>query len=100
MLAGKVESPVVPEVSVADGRAQGEDGFGAVQAASGALNREAVGYQMAARKAWRRPGTGGWLSGYLAVACGEVRGEFSYSFAGLRWGQYLDVVSELEQLAH
>jgi hypothetical protein len=35
-----------------------------------------------------------------AVTGGEVGGEFSYSLAGLRWSQDLDVVGELEQLTH
>lgn len=34
MLAGEVEAPVFLEVAVADDRAQGQDGFGAVQAPS------------------------------------------------------------------
>jgi hypothetical protein len=43
VLAGEVEAPVLPEVAVADDRAQGEDGFGAVQAPSGPSYIEAVG---------------------------------------------------------
>jgi hypothetical protein len=35
VLAGEVEWPVFLEVAVADYRAEGEDGFGAVQAPSG-----------------------------------------------------------------
>jgi hypothetical protein len=43
VFAGEVESPVLLEVAVADGGAEGEDGFGAVQAPSGSANGEAVG---------------------------------------------------------
>jgi hypothetical protein len=38
VLAFEVESPVLLEVAVADDGAQGEDGFGAVQAPSGPAN--------------------------------------------------------------
>lgn len=48
MLAGEVEAPVFLEVPVADHRAQGQDGFGAVQAPSGPSNVEAVGDEMPA----------------------------------------------------
>jgi hypothetical protein len=43
VLAGEVEAPVLVEVAVADDGAEGEDGFGAVQAPSGAADVEAVG---------------------------------------------------------
>jgi hypothetical protein len=43
VLAGEVEAPVLGEVAVADDRAEGEDGFGAVQAPSGSSYVEAVG---------------------------------------------------------
>jgi hypothetical protein len=43
VLAGEVKAPVFVEVAVADDRAQGEDGFGAVQAPSGSSYVEAVG---------------------------------------------------------
>jgi hypothetical protein len=43
VLTGEVEAPVFLEVAVADDRAQGEDGFGAVQAPSGPSYVEAVG---------------------------------------------------------
>jgi len=42
VLAFEVESPVFLEVAVADGGAEGEDGFSAVQAPSGAADVEAV----------------------------------------------------------
>ena len=38
VLAGEVEAPVLLEVAVADHGAQGEDGFGAVQAPSGSAD--------------------------------------------------------------
>jgi hypothetical protein len=43
-----MEAPVVLEVAVADDRAQGEDGFGAVQAPSRSADIETVGDQVAA----------------------------------------------------
>jgi hypothetical protein len=43
VLAGEVVVPVFLEVAVADGGAEAEDGFGAVQARSGAVDVEAVG---------------------------------------------------------
>ena len=43
MLAGEVVAPVLFEVAVADHCAEGEDGFGAVQAPSGPSDVEAVG---------------------------------------------------------
>jgi len=43
MLEGEVEWPVFLEVAVADHGAEGEDGFGAVQAPSGPADVEAVG---------------------------------------------------------
>ena len=48
VLAGEVEAPVFPEVAVADDRAEGEDGFGAVQAPSGPSYVEAVGDEVPA----------------------------------------------------
>ena len=48
VLAGEVESPVVLEVAVADHGAEGEDGFGAVQAPSGTADVEAVGGEVPA----------------------------------------------------
>ena len=48
MLAGEVVAPVLFEVAVADHCAEGEDGFGAVQAPSGPSDVEAVGDEMAA----------------------------------------------------
>ena len=49
VLAGEVEAPVLLEVAVADHRAQGDDGFGSVQAPSRASYAETVGDQAAAR---------------------------------------------------
>ena len=49
MLAGEVESPVLLEVAIADDRAEGEDGFGPVQAPSRSSNRETIRDQMPAR---------------------------------------------------
>lgn len=43
VLAGEVVLPVVVEVAVGDEGAEGEDGFGAVEAPSGASDVEAVG---------------------------------------------------------
>ena len=43
VLEGEVEVPVLLEVAVADHGAEGEDGFGAVQAPSRAADVEAVG---------------------------------------------------------
>ena len=48
MLAGEVVVPVLFEVAVADHCAEGEDGFGAVQAPSGASDVEAVGDEVPA----------------------------------------------------
>ena len=48
MLAGEVVAPVLLEVAVADHGAEGEDGFGAVQAPSGPADVEAVGDEMPA----------------------------------------------------
>jgi hypothetical protein len=48
MLADEVEAPVLPEVAVADDRAQGQDGFGAVQAPSGPSYVEAAGDEVPA----------------------------------------------------
>ena len=48
MLAGELEAPVFLEVPVADHRAQGEDGFGAIQAPSGSGDVEPVADQVAA----------------------------------------------------
>jgi hypothetical protein len=48
VLAGEVEAPVPFEVAVADHGAEGEDGFGAVQAPSGPADVEAVGDEMPA----------------------------------------------------
>jgi hypothetical protein len=46
VLAGEVEAPVLFEVAVAGHRAEGEDGFGAVQSPSGAADVEAVGAEV------------------------------------------------------
>jgi hypothetical protein len=48
VLAVEVESPVRFEVAVGDDSSEGEDGFRAVQAPSGASDREAVGDEVAA----------------------------------------------------
>src|SRR5437868_572720 len=48
VLAGEVEGPVFVEVAVADHRAQGEDGFGAVQAPPCPGDVEPVADQVAA----------------------------------------------------
>jgi hypothetical protein len=48
VLAFEVETPVFVEVAVADDRAEGEDGFGSVQAPPGPSDGEAVGDQVAA----------------------------------------------------
>lgn len=48
MLAGEVVAPVLFEVAVADHCAEGEDGFGAVQAPSGPSDVEAVGDEVPA----------------------------------------------------
>jgi len=42
VLAGEVEAPVFLEVTVADDGAQGEDGFGAVEAPSRSCDAESV----------------------------------------------------------
>jgi len=46
VFAGEVEAPVLLEVAVADHGAEGEDGFGAVQAPSRASDAETVGDQV------------------------------------------------------
>jgi hypothetical protein len=48
VLAFEVEWPVLLEVAVADDRAEGEDGLGAVQAPSGTADVEAVGDEVPA----------------------------------------------------
>jgi hypothetical protein len=48
VLAGEVEAPVLLEVAVGDDRAEGEDGFGAVEAPSGPSDVEAVGDEVPA----------------------------------------------------
>jgi hypothetical protein len=48
VLAGEVVAPVLFEVAVADHGAEGEDGFGAVQAPSGPSDVEAVGDEVPA----------------------------------------------------
>jgi hypothetical protein len=48
VLAGEVVAPVLFEVAVADDGAEGEDGFGSVQASSRAADVEAVGDEVPA----------------------------------------------------
>jgi hypothetical protein len=83
MLAGRVEDPVVLEVSVRDQRTELEDGFGSVESPAGAGDVEAVGDQVSAGAF---DGAGGdrpagceggvvvelvEVAGEVAVACGD-----------------------------
>src|SRR6202034_4283507 len=68
VLAFEVESPVLLEVAVADSGAEGEDGFGAIQAPSGAADVETVADEVPAGSLDDAGGDGPAVCEGLAVA--------------------------------